>query len=365
MNKLKVMTLVGTRPEIIKMSPVIRVLEKNKSNFFILHTGQHYSYNMDKLFFEELELQKPKYNLDIGLNHFGHGKQTGKMLEKIEEVYIKEKPDIVLVEGDTNSVLAGTLAATKMHIKVGHIEAGLRSYDRFMPEEQNRVVVDHLSDYLFAPTKIAKNILLNEGIRKEKIFMMGNTIVDAVLQNLKLANKKLDVFEKLNLEKKGYFLITAHREENVDFKYKLKGILEGLGEIYKKFKLPIIYPIHPRTKKRIKEFNLRVYNKIKLIEPLSYLEFLQLEANSRLNITDSGGIQEESCILKVPCVTLRENTERPETLKIGCNILAGTDSNKILNCTKKILSKKIKWKNPFGDGNTAKRVVKIVLGENV
>ncbi|GAG62867.1 unnamed protein product, partial [marine sediment metagenome] len=309
---MKICIILGTRPEIIKMSSIIRECEKEKLDFFILHTNQHYSENLDKIFFDELELPKPKYNLKVGSGT--HAEETGKALIGIEIVLEKEKPDIVLVEGDTNTVLAGSLAASKLHIKVGHVEAGLRSYDRNMPEETNRVLTDHISDYLLVPTQKAKNIALKEGIDKRKIFVTGNTIVDAVYQNLRLAQKrKKNLLDKLNLKRKNFFLITAHREENIDIKEKLKNLFRAFELLFEQFSLPLIYPIHPRTKKMIKRFHLKVPKGLNLIESLSYLEFLFLEANAKLVLTDSGGIQEEACILRVPCVTLRENTERPES----------------------------------------------------
>ena len=355
---MKLAIILGTRPEIIKMSPVIREVKNRKCPFYTLHTGQHYSYNMDKIFFEELELPGVKYNLDIGSGT--HAEQTGKMVIGIEKILQSEKPDAVLVEGDTNTVLAGALAAYKMHVKVGHVEAGLRSYDRLMPEEINRRLTDHCSDFLFAPTEKAKQILLREGIDEKKIFVTGNTIVDAVYQNIEIANKKINILDKLNLNKNDYFLVTAHREENVDVKERLSGILKGLEIIYKKFNFLIIYPIHPRTKKRIEDLNLKVPEGIKLIEPLGFLEFLQLEANAKLVLTDSGGVQEETCILKVPCITLRDNTERPETLEAGSNILAGTNPEKIAECTELMINKERNWKNPFGEGKASKKILDIL-----
>lgn len=355
---MKISIILGTRPEIIKMSPVIRECENKGLDYFILHTGQHYSYNLDKIFFEELELPEVKYNLDVGSG--SHAEETGKMLIDIEKILKEEKPDVVLVEGDTNTVLAGALAASKLHIKVGHVEAGLRSYDRSMPEEINRVLADHVSDYLFAPTEKAKVNLLKEGIEEDKIFVTGNTIVDAVYQNLEIARRKVDILKKLNLNSEGYFLVTAHRQENVDNKERLKGILDGLELVYHKYNFPIIYPIHPRTMKRIEEFGLEVPNGVELIEPLGFLEFLRLEANAKLVLTDSGGVQEETCILKVPCVTLRDSTERPETLEVGSNVLAGVNQEKILEGVKIMLSKERNWKNPFGDGKAGERIVNIV-----
>ena len=356
---MKISIILGTRPEIIKMSPVIRECENKGLDYFILHTGQHYSYNLDKIFFEELELPEVKYNLDVGSG--SHAEETGKMLIGIEKILKEEKPDVVLVEGDTNTVLAGALAASKLHIKVGHVEAGLRSYDRSMPEEINRALADHISDCLFAPTEKAKENLLKEGIEEDKIFVTGNTIVDAVYQNLEIARRKVDILNKLNLNPEGYFLVTAHRQENVDIKERLKGILDGLELVYNNFNYPIIYPVHPRTKKKIREFGLEVPKGVELIEPLGFLEFLQLEANAKLVLTDSGGVQEETCILKVPCVTLRDNTERPETLEVGSNVLVGTNQNKILAGVKFMLSKKINWNNPFGDGKAGNMILKILI----
>ena len=352
----KIAIIIGTRPEIIKMSPVIRECKKHSSDYFVLHTGQHYSYNLGKVFFQELELPEPKYNLNVGSG--SHAEETGKMLIGIEKILLKEEPDLILVEGDTNTVLAGALAASKLSIKVGHVEAGLRSYDRDMPEEINRILVDHVSDYLFVPTEKAKENLLREGIHENKIFVTGNTIVDAVYQNLEIARKKTDIFKKLNLDKGGYVLITAHRQENVDEKASLKEIFEGLKLVHNELGVPLIYPIHPRTKKRIKEFGLKIVEGIELIEPVGFLEFLQLETNAKLVLTDSGGVQEESCILKIPCVTLRDNTERPETIEVGSNILAGTKPENILESVKYMLKRENNWENPFGDGNTGKRIFK-------
>ena len=360
-KKIKICIILGTRPEIIKMAPIIKECKKKNLNFFILHTNQHYSKNLDKIFFDNLGLSQPKYNLNISSST--HGEETSKMLLEIEKVLIKEKPGIVLVEGDTNTVLAGALSATKLHIKVGHIEAGLRSYSREMPEEINRILVDLCSDYLFAPTKGAKEILLKEGISKNEIFVTGNTIVDSVYRNSELAERKSKFFKKLNLKKEKYFLLTLHRPENVDKKEKMKEIFEGLRLIHREFNLPIIFPIHPRTEKKLEEFNLRIPRGVKLIKPVGYLDFLKLESNAKLILTDSGGVQEEACILKIPCVTLRDNTERPETIEVGSNILAGTNSQKILKSTNKIINKKRNWENPFGDGKSGKRIINIVLNK--
>ncbi|MEM2121598.1 MAG: UDP-N-acetylglucosamine 2-epimerase (non-hydrolyzing), partial [Candidatus Woesearchaeota archaeon] len=232
------------------------------------------------------------------------------------------------------------------------------SYFRFMPEEINRILADHCSDFLFAPTEKAKKILYSEGIKKN-VFLTGNTIVDAVVQNLKLA-KSSKIIKELNLENKDYAIVTAHRLENVDYKERLLGIIKGLELINKKFGLRIIYPIHPRTKNNIKKFNIKIPKNIELIEPLGYLDFLLLEKNARLVLTDSGGVQEESCVLRVPCVTLRDNTERPETVDVKANILAGVNPYKIYKCAKIMLSRKRDWKNPFGDGKAAERIIRIL-----
>ncbi len=353
---MKVAVVLGTRPEIVKLSPVIRELEARHADYFILHTGQHYSYSLDKVFFEQLCLPEPKYNLEVGSGT--HAEQTGKILIGVEKALRTESPDVVLVEGDTNSVLAGALAAVKLNIKVGHVEAGLRSYDRQMPEEINRILTDHCSDYLFPPTEKAKAILLGEGIPEEKIYVTGNTIVDAVYQNLKIAGSYKN---NLNLKHKGYFLVTLHRQENVDDPSRFGSILQGLDKLAEAYHLPVIYPVHPRSRKKMEEFKLKS-GKITLIEPVDFLSFLKLESDAKLILTDSGGVQEESCIIRVPCVTLRYNTERPETLEVGANILAGTEPEKILECTKTMLGRATDWQNPFGDGKAGERIVRIATG---
>jgi UDP-N-acetylglucosamine 2-epimerase (non-hydrolysing) len=352
---MKIAVILGTRPEIIKMSPLIRELEKRNLDYFILHTGQHYDYLMDKEFFEELELPEPRYNLNVGRNEYR--KQVGLMIRSIAKVLVKEKPDIVFVQGDTNSVLAGALAANKVRIKIAHHEAGLRSHDLSMPEETNRIITDHIADYLFAPTGDAFKNLKEEGIKESKIYLTGNTIVDAVRENIELAEKKKEILKKFNLKKGSYILATAHRAENVDIEKRLKGILDGLNLVAQYFKIPVIYPIHHRTANNIKKFGLTIPAGIKIIEPLGYLEFLQLESNSKLIITDSGGLQEEACILKIPCVTVRENTERPETLNAGFNMLAGTDPERILASAREMTQSKKNWSNPFGDGHAAEKML--------
>jgi UDP-N-acetylglucosamine 2-epimerase (non-hydrolysing) len=269
---------------------------------------------------------------------------------------MKEQPKVVLVQGDTNTVLAGALAASKLHIKVGHVEAGLRSYDRSMPEEINRVVADHISDYLFVPTEIARGNLQKEGISQDKILVTGNTIVDSVYQSREIAERKVDVLKDLGLRPNEYILVTAHRAENVDSQERLGEILKGLELIGRGFSMPLVFPVHPRTRKMVQEFGFEL-DGIRAIEPLGFLEFLQLEANARLALTDSGGVQEEACILGVPCVTLRDNTERPETLDVGSNVLAGADALRMVERAKQMMQQGNGWKNPFGDGKAGERIL--------
>jgi len=360
--------ILGTRPGIIKLSPIIRRLEEQSCNYFIVHTGQHYSYEMDKKFFEDLELPEPKYKLPKCNEGSLHGQQTAQMLAGIESILIEEKPRLVLVGGDANTNLAGALAARKLQIEVGHIEAGLRSNDWRMPEEHNRVMIDHISEYLFAPTEKAKENLIKDNV-KGKIYVTGNTIVDALLKHIEIAKKRSNILEKLKLNKNEFILITFHREENVDFPEVLVNILKGLKLVGKELNVPLIFPIHPRTQKRIEEFRLinelESIPNLKVIKPVGYLDFLTLLHNAMLVLTDSGGIQEESCTVRTPCVTLRDNTERQETLYVGSNIIAGTKAKKILEAVLQSLGKNRNWSNPFGDGKAAERIVNIILGNPV
>jgi UDP-N-acetylglucosamine 2-epimerase (non-hydrolysing) len=355
---MKICVILGTRPEIIKCSPIIRECKKQKVDYFILHTGQHYSYNMDKIFFEQLQLPEAKFNLDVGSG--SHAEQTSKMFLGIERVLQQEKPDIAIVQGDTNTVLAGAIVAAKLGIKVAHVEAGLRSYDRTMPEEINRVLADHCVNYLFPPTEKSKQILLHEGIEEKDIFLVGNTVVDAVYQNLEIAKQKTQIFERLGLTESQYILATSHRQENVDDKKRFAGIIEGLKRVQKELKIPVIYPVHPRAKKQLESFGLSAKG-LTLVEPLDYLSFLQLESKAKIVLTDSGGVQEETCILGIPCVTLRENTERPETLEVGSNILAGTDPERIFQATKTFFEGKKSWTNPFGEGKAAQKILDVII----
>jgi len=361
---LKPAFIFGTRPEIIKLSPVIRAFEQRGIKPLLIHTGQHYDYEMSKIFLEELELDGIDYHLEVGSG--SQARQTGIAMIKIEEVLIKEKPDVVLVQGDTNTVLAGALASVKLKIPVAHVEAGLRSFDRTMPEEINRILADHASEVLFAPTDEAMRNLKNEGIR-EGVYVVGNSIVDAVLQNAQIAEEKSDALERFGLKPKQYALLTAHRAENTDSEENLKKLVD----IIKSLPLRVIYPVHPRTAKRLKELGLwetleRGKNII-LTKPLGYLDFLKLQRNAKLVLTDSGGVQEESIILDVPCLTLRYNTERPETVRAGGNILVGLEKERALHYVKKLLEDEEFYRkmanawNPFGDGKAGERMVKILI----
>lgn len=345
---------LGTRPEIIKMSPVINELQKKKINFFIIHTNQHFSENMDKHFFEELNLPAVKYNLKIKSKT--RTKAVREIITKAEGILLKENPSVVLVQGDTNSVLGGAFCASKVGIKVGHIEAGLRSYDNNMPEEINRKLVDHISDFLFCPTDVQKKILLNEAVDNKKIFVTGNTIVDAVSRNIKFA--KSTKYLKKN-EK--FIILTLHRPSNVDNKKTFSEIIKAVEILGSKIGVSVYFPIHPRTKMKLSKFSIYMNNNIyRILPPIGYLEMLFLEQQSSLILTDSGGIQEEACVLNVPCVTIRENTERPETLEVGSNMLVGTSSDKIIKGSLKMINSDRKWRNPYGDGKAAFRIVSIL-----
>ncbi|ANF23210.1 non-hydrolyzing UDP-N-acetylglucosamine 2-epimerase [Thermococcus piezophilus] len=354
----------GTRPEIIKLAPVIRAFEEMGIEPLLVHTGQHYDYEMSSVFLEELELRKIDYHLEVGSGT--QAEQTGTAMIKIEKVLMKEKPDVTLVQGDTNTALAGALASVKLKIPVAHVEAGLRSFDRTMPEEVNRILADHASEVLFAPTEEARENLEREGIT-ENVYVVGNTVVDAVLQNAKIAERKSDILERLGLKSREYILITAHRAENTDSKENLRRLLEILEA------LPIkaVYPMHPRTRKRLESFGL--WGRVEAIEnlivtkPLGYLDFLKLQRNAKIVMTDSGGIQEESIILNVPCLTLRYNTERPETVKAGGNVLVGLEKERALSSLERLLNDEEFYKkmanapNPFGNGKSGQRIAEILL----
>jgi len=360
---MKIGIIVGTRPEIIKMAPVIRQCQERGIPYFIIHSNQHYSEEMDSIFFKELELPKPHYNLGVGSGL--HSNQTGNILIKMEPILLEEKPDVVLVQGDTNTVLAGALAASKLNIKVGHIEAGLRSYDRTMPEETNRIMTDHISDFLFAVGPNQEKILSSEGIAPELIHTVGNTVSDSLFQHLELAESKSEILEDLGLNSKEYFLVTAHRASNVDIEAHLRELLGLFDALHQKYSQTIVWPIHPRTQAKLKEFGIEVPSYLKLLPPIGYLDFIHIQKHAQLILTDSGGIQEEACLLGVPCITLRENTERPESIEVGANVLVGRDAEKALVAADSWLATNdFSWENPFGDGQVANRIIDIVTGES-
>jgi len=356
---MKIAIVVGTRPEIIKMSSLIQACIERNINFVLIHTNQHYSSSLDEIFFQELALPKPHYNLNIG-KEGGHANQTGHILIKMEPILIKENPDYLLVQGDTNTVMAASLAASKLGIKLGHVEAGLRSYDKTMPEETNRVVTDHISDYLFAVTETQQKILQQEGIDKSKIHVVGNTVADALLGNISRASIQSKLISKLSLVKKNYILFTAHRASNVDDYGHFSEIISILESLGKEFRLPVVWPIHPRAKKKLQEFGLQLPMNVLQIDPTGYLDFLDLLYNAKLVITDSGGVQEEACILKKPCLTIRDNTERPETVEAGANVLVGRNKEMILEYVRNLDSKFKTWSSPFGDGKTAHYILNII-----
>jgi len=353
--------VVGTRPEIIKMAPVIRECQARKLDYCILHTGQHYSYSMDQVFFEELRLPEPEYKLEVVED--SQGAQTGEIIKRSEKVFADNPPDAVLVQGDTNTVLGAALAAVKLGIPVGHVEAGLRSFDRTMPEEINRVVADHVSDLLFAPTDVSRENLLSEGIPEERIHVTGNTIADAVLQHLKIAQDS-SVLNTLGLNPREYAVLTLHRKENVDSEERFTSVIEGLERV----DFDVVYPIHPRAMKNADAFGLseRLRNAVRVIEPLGYMDFLSLLTNARFVMTDSGGVQEEACILRVPCLTLRENTERPETVDIGANVIVGTSSDSIatwagrLAGDDRVVASMRAEEAPYGDGTAAVKILDVL-----
>jgi len=364
--ELKICVVVGTRPGIIMFSPIIRELERQKLNFFIIHTGQHYSYNMDRKFFEDLQLPEPDYKLDTVQYCTYHGEQTAEMIKGCEQVLLEERPKIVLVGGDANTNLAGALAARKLHIRVGHVEAGERSGDWRMPEEHNRVMIDHISEYLFTTNEKGKENLIKDNVEGE-IYVTGNPIVDAARQNLEIAKERSTILEEFGLEPKDYFVLTLHREENVDSKENLRNALRGMELVCRGFGKRIIFLAHPRTQRRIRQFGLdklvRNINGFEIKDAIGYLDFLKLVANACLVLTDSGGVQQESCILHIPCITLRENTEWTETLEIGANTLVGTTPKRIAAGVGAMLKASREWHSPFGDGRAAERIVKIIEGE--
>lgn len=348
---MKIVSIVGARPQFIKAAPVSKLVRKEFSEILV-HTGQHYDQNMSPIFFKELSIPKPDYNLGIGSGF--HGEQTGKMLIEIEKVLMIEKPNIVLVYGDTNSTAAGSLAGAKLRIPVVHVEAGLRSFNSKMPEEINRVIADHLSDLLFCPTQTAVNNLGKEGITKG-VYNVGDVMYDSLIFYKKLAGQKSKILQTLGLKPKSYLFATVHRPENTDKKSNLQNIFRAFGESNEN----IILPIHPRTNKMLEQFKIKIPQSVKIIEPLGYLDSLQLQANAKKILTDSGGIQKEAYILGVPSITLRSETEWIETVEDGWNTLVGSNKKEILKKIKSF-SPNGRRKDIFGDGEAAQQIVSVL-----
>ena len=350
---MKILTVVGARPQFIKLAPLSKILRENGINEIIVHTGQHYDENMNDLFFKELEIPEPNYNLGIGSGN--HGEQTGRMLIEIERIILKEKPDLVSVYGDTNSTLAGALAASKLHIKLAHVEAGLRSFNKRMPEEINRVLTDHVSDILFCPTQTAEENLKNKGITNG-VYLVGDVMFDALLHFSKISDMKSNILERLNIKPKEYYLATIHRAENTDNYERLKNILTA----FSKMDEIVVFPIHPRTRKTINYYgldDLLENDNVKVIDPVGYLDMLKLEKNAKAILTDSGGVQKEAFWLKVPCITLRDETEWIETVNLGWNRLVGSDVEKILEAVRDLkLGTDMNFDNDF----SAKKMYEII-----
>jgi len=356
------MVVVGTRPEIVKMAPIVRALEESSLPYLLVHCGQHYDYEMSQQFIEELELPKPDYGFKVKAH--SPGRQTGKILSLIEKVVKKTAPKLVLVEGDTNGVLASALATVKLSIPVGHVEAGLRSFDLRMPEEHNRRLVDHISKYLFAPTDNARKNLENENVWGT-IYVTGNTVIDAVHQHLPLAERKSTILKKIRFNK--FALVTAHRAENVDDPTVLKNFMEAFAAA----PIPIVYPIHPRTRKRLRQ--QKIWNhfsaseNVQILPPVGYFDFLILMKTCKIILTDSGGIQEEATApeLQKPVLVLRLSTERPEAVEAGFAKVIGVAKEEILKAIEVALSQKkdLPQSSPYGDGSAGKNIVEILTSE--
>ncbi len=361
----KIILVVGARPNFIKSAPLMKKLQEypQRFNTLLIHTGQHYDLKLSKLFFDQLKMPEPDMNLGVGSG--SHAVQTAEVMIRLEKVLLEQKPALVVVFGDVNSTLAASMVAAKLCIKLAHVEAGLRSFDHTMPEEINRVVTDRLSDYLFVTEKSGLVNLRNEGVPQNRIFFTGNIMIDSLKNNLDLAQKS-DILKILSLNSKGYATLTLHRPSNVDDKSvfeKLLGTLANIGS-----RIPIVFPCHPRSRNKMSQFGLLdgPNNKgLIVIEPLGYLDFLKLQSESKFVLTDSGGVQEETTFLKIPCITLRENTERPVTVEIGSNVLAGTNEEKILDAVEQILDHRFKTGQvpELWDGKTSERIVDILLQE--
>ena len=357
----KIISIVGARPNFMKIAPIHFEFLKYKDSVqhLICHTGQHYDEKMSKIFFDELNISKPDFYLGVGSG--SHAMQTAGIMIEFEKVLIAENPDLVIVVGDVNSTIACSLVAKKMNISVAHIEAGLRSFDRTMPEEINRILTDSISDFLFVTEQSGLDNLKNEGVDESKVFFTGNVMIDSLIQNMGKINTS-QVLASLGLEEAAYVLCTLHRPNNVDSKHSLESILATLNSFAQKKK--IVFPVHPRTRTKMKEFGIdhALSENVMITDPIGYIDFLCLIKNASLIITDSGGIQEETTYLGVPCVTLRNNTERPVTINIGSNYLAGTDVSKLSNIVAEILNGQIKKSNipPLWDGKAAERICKIL-----
>jgi|WetSurMetagenome_2_1015567.scaffolds.fasta_scaffold09745_1 UDP-GlcNAc3NAcA epimerase len=366
MSAIKIITVVGARPQFIKAASVSRAIAANNQagggpgiDELIVHTGQHYDDSMSRVFFDELHIPDPAVNLGVGSG--SHGRQTGAMLERLETVFEEGKPDYVLVYGDTNSTLAGALAAAKLHIPVAHVESGLRSFNRRMPEEINRVVADHLASILFCPTETAVRNLAKEGITRG-VHQVGDVMYDSVLFNMALAERSSDVLDRLGLPPKSYYLATVHRAENTDDPQRLQGILTA----FRQFDRPVVLPLHPRTRKTLGEGLREVGGHVRIIDPVPYLDMLRLEKSARLILTDSGGVQKEAYWFGVPCVTLRDETEWVELVEAGCNRTTGTDPEAILGAVGDFerAGAALPPDRPthlYGDGHSSERIVAVLL----
>jgi UDP-N-acetylglucosamine 2-epimerase (non-hydrolysing) len=353
---LKIVTVVGARPQFIKHAPLSKELVKSHQ-IVLVHTGQHYDYEMSKVFFDELGIPEPDYNLGIGSGT--HAYQTGEMLKGIEEILIKEKPDLTIVYGDTNSTLAGALSAAKLHVKTAHVEAGLRMFDKSYPEEINRFVADYCSDYLFCPTQTAADNLRQEGVTKG-VYLTGDIMVDSLKLNKEIAEKS-NILNILGLNSKQYLLVTIHRDSNTDKRQNLENIVNAIIELGNQG-MVLVFPAHPRTVKMLKTFGFidSLKKKALLVEPLGYLEFMKLLNHSKAVLTDSGGIQKEAYILKVPCITLMDNTPWNETVADGWNIMVGNDKMKIIDMAKEFNPSNQTHGEVFGKGNTSEEINKIL-----
>jgi UDP-GlcNAc3NAcA epimerase len=354
---VKVATIVGARPQFVKAAMVSRELRaQSEVEEVFIHTGQHYDRNMSGVFFEELGIPPPDY--DLGVGSALHGEQTGEMLKRAEKVLLNEKPDAVLVYGDTNSTLAGALAAAKLRISLAHVEAGMRSHNRNMPEEVNRVLTDHLADYLFCATETAVDNLAFEGI-KAGVYNVGDVMYDAALFYYQVAESRSTILQRVNVEPKGYYLATIHRAENADDPQRLSSIINALSLSPK----VVIIPLHPRTRKALAIHAMTMSGRLRIIEPVSYLDMVMLEKNAQIILTDSGGVQKEAYFFQVPCITLRDETEWVETVKGGWNRIAGTGMNSILRALAEIASNSWRSSNfHFGRGDASKKICKMLTG---